>query len=742
MTIGKVVVWCVALAAWGLCEWHVDPHAPYLLQVVKRSGLEMSDLEWVHLHHNAPPAFDAPTATIDVNGFREKGGPIDLGDLGLEIRYTLNDTPLSPWLRYPYMYTFGLETKAVANMKSDGFHILSLEHRGPSQSRYKPRAIFLHLSRSGRPIDTRIAIIEGEHQGGHQGRFSHLRAMTAYEQRGERTYPVSGETTPWQTPPWETDLYSELMSPYTELFVAMQMWWEDPFHGVKPNFFVRGMQAKHGEDHRNLRDRFMHERFPAQDGGRGVGWVSPYLSGDVLPNGDLVFAEVSGRVGVMTKDGDVTTKAGWKVKPGHQPVWYQKELDIVRQNMELVGTWPDTGVEPGFKTPLDVAIDGADPTIWYVAGYEDNAIWRVDSETGTVSILAGSTMRAPGTRDGIGLDARLTEPASCTWDALTARLYVVEQGGHAIRAITREGVVTTLYRGAEQVTSVENWNQDANRARSVFLVSEEEGAIGLRPDILYPQTIRVDSQGRILLLELGYGSIRRIDPRTHETVLIADVYQKFEKFDFGWAWMDVDTWGNSGPKDGIYWVKSVGSTIDGETTSRPNEVYAWVPGSGGPSRFVFGVGANNESWGDGWGPIDRTNPPHYPWLVAVIPNGGLWYTGLGNHGVIRVRMRREADIMPGTAQEMHLRYWQGGQKTWEKGTSTSAPLHFRHGHQGHNMLGLRSAWDLNGQEPDGCVLDYFNVSKEIRDDEHKTSNLLYYIRKHATPGSAGLECNP
>lgn len=46
-----------------------------------------------------------------------------------------------------------------------------------------------------------------------------------------------------------------------------------------------------------------HSRLPVQDGPRGVGWMSGYVSGKVDNDGRLVFAELAGRVGWLTPTG-------------------------------------------------------------------------------------------------------------------------------------------------------------------------------------------------------------------------------------------------------------------------------------------------------------------------------------------------------------------------------------------------------------------------------------------------------
>ena len=195
---------------------------------------------------------------------------------------------------------------------------------------------------------------------------------------------------------------------------------------------------------------------------------------------------------------------------------------------------------------------------------------------------------------------------------------MADQDNDAIRKITRTGVVTTLFGGpgmADRLRARGSSNvfiHDSNRALSSFTVTAAEAAADKVPDIYKPQCIRVDSNGNLILLELGYGSIRRIVPGTGVTVKLGDVDQIFGEGGAdtyrGWAWLDVDRWGNSGPKNGIYWCKSVGETIDA-TAGLALQRGTRVPPEGGTILFVFG---------DDWNRIrqvgrrDEANAPHYP----------------------------------------------------------------------------------------------------------------------------------
>ena len=59
--------------------------------------------------------------------------------------------------------------------------------------------------------------------------------LTGWSQKG---YPANPTLTRWSTPPYDTNLYLEQLTPGGALFEEMQMWWEDlPSH---PNLtFVR-----------------------------------------------------------------------------------------------------------------------------------------------------------------------------------------------------------------------------------------------------------------------------------------------------------------------------------------------------------------------------------------------------------------------------------------------------------------------------------------------------------------------
>lgn len=739
--IGLVCFCMLAAAAVG------QPHnwsyaSRWTVQIEKQAGLEMEDLRWMHLHHGHVTAENADSVTLKAFVFgRDVYEILDLATSGVEMRYTVRGTPVSDWLQPPFVFTLNINDPDLAAIQ-DGFHDISVEVRGPTASDFKPARAFLHLTRhDSNGFAPTVPIITGTWESESSTYFGPGVVYVNPNDRRHVGSPINPSVTPWTLPPYAEDLYQEEMAPRSDLFESIQMWWEDPPHPFKP--FVRAFRAKHSEDHRGLRVQAAHNKFPMRDGPRGVGWVSPYISGQVDVRGRFFFAEVGGRIGRIDPDGEITTIAGWRVTPGRDPVWPAKPLATVRRNMELRGTWTE-GLYPdgdGFRTPLDVAIDPKNPNIVYVVGYEDNCVWKVQilpphrRNRAIVSVFAGDPNHQPGFQNGTGHNARFNGPASLVFDPVSDALYVADQDNDAVRKITRDRVVTTLagspgmadrlrQRGVTDV-----YDQMANRAASQFEVTAQQAQQGIRPEIYVPSVIRVRSDGDLVLLEHGYGALRRINPATGETRKIGEVKQKFREFDRGWAWFDIDRSGKAGPQNGIYWCKAVGEDVDGETTTRFNEVYAWLPPDGGLSRWIFS--RSLIMYPNGWGKASETSPPHYPWLVAVDPRGAVLFAGIGEHGITRLRKRRANDPVP---VDYYNRY-QVGRDLWQSGGNgprlNGATL--KYGWDGHNQLGFNDLWSVRGNETDQQLLDMFDASPEIRNNPTDRELWLEYVRFNRGP---------
>lgn len=713
-----------------------DYNAEWIIQIKKDPNTnppphEPEDLEWLHLHRNHPFLPDALSNTIEPRIYRGYE-TMDPANSNIQLRYTVHSVVVSDWLSPPFRFDLSIDNPALAQL-TDGIHDISVEVRGATRLDFQPARAFVHLSRdlsNGEPFgfSRSVPIINGPRNNEHDPlAFGPGVVYVDPSERNRAGYPIDGSVSPWSERPDQTTLYQELMAPHTELFEAVQLWWDHPAHADAP--FVRGLPPKHDEDHRFLRVDGKHERFPMMDGPRGVGWMSPYISGQVDSQGRLAFAETGGRVGYLMPDGEILTIAGWRVKPGMDPIWWGKPLAAVRRNMENRGRWLAGRGE--MFTPLDIAIDPQNENIWYVVGYEDHVVWKVQipanprTEQATISILAGDPQHSAGDADGNGGSARFNGPASIVFDPVNDVMYVADQDNDAIRQVTRSGDVTTLFTSQgmrERLTNqgIEWTDQLASRTVTRVEVTASQASQGIRPDIYMPQTIRVDSRGNIILLELGFGAIRRINPFSGETKILGEVQQKHQEFSRGWAWLDVDRYGNSGPVDGIYWCKFVTSLPD----EIFNEAFLWLPPEGGESINLFPTATGLNP--DGWGPREATNPPHYPWLVAVDPRGAVYLSGGGEHGLTRLRKRVDGD--PGRSEDS---YWFGRQIWKSGGTQDSAiatnSYALKYGAQGHNHLGLTSSWDLRGAS-DEQLLDAFGASDALRNDPLSRERWLEYVR--------------
>jgi len=339
---------------------------------------------------------------------------------------------------------------------------------------------------------------------------------------GFNGFPANPNLTSWRTPPYNTDLYSEHLTPAGGLFQEQPMWWEDlPSHpGL---FFVRGMTPKHNEDARSLDD---HNTFPVSDGPRGIGWVSPYIQGIVDGAGRLVFAETSGRVGWLLPTGEIYTLAGWTLAPNRTAVWIRKPLDAIRGSQELRGGGATfTTTTKGFGRPLDVAFDRSNPFVLYVPDLTLHCIWRMTINgisdasdiaarptSVDVDVLAGScSTGGGGFADGVGASARFNAPFSATF--ARGALFVSDSANHAIRRVdVATGNVTTVwgrpdFQSVLEARGADPFDRAQVRAVTKVVVTSDQAAAGTRPEIYWPGVIRARSDGSLVLLEHGIARV-------------------------------------------------------------------------------------------------------------------------------------------------------------------------------------------------------------------------------------------
>ncbi|HEX4265037.1 MAG TPA: hypothetical protein VH597_11915 [Verrucomicrobiae bacterium] len=148
------------------------------------------------------------------------------------------------------------------------------------------------------------------------------------------------------------------------------------------------------------------------------------------------------------------------------------------------------GSEARFSNPASVAVDAA--TNLYVADEFNDTIRKMTRE-GTnwmVTTLAGSA-RGIGSSDGTNSVARFNTPSGVALDG-AGNIYVADQSSCTIRKVTPNGVVTTLAGSANQFGSKDASNSVARFNR--------------------PYGLAVDSAGNIFVADSGNYTIREIMP--------------------------------------------------------------------------------------------------------------------------------------------------------------------------------------------------------------------------------------
>ncbi len=190
-----------------------------------------------------------------------------------------------------------------------------------------------------------------------------------------------------------------------------------------------------------------------------------------FPSG--VAAEASGNVYVADRDNHKIKK----ITP-----------DGVVSTLAGSGTFGDvdgTGTDAQFFGPEGVAVD-TDGNV-YVADKNNHKIRKI-TPAGAVSTLAGSGTL--GSNEGIGTAAQFNEPQGVAVDT-DGNVYVADYGGHKIRKITPDGVVSTLAGSGTQ--------------------GEADGS-GTAAQFRSPQDVAVDASGNVYVADLVNEKIRKITP--------------------------------------------------------------------------------------------------------------------------------------------------------------------------------------------------------------------------------------
>ncbi|MBV7329405.1 hypothetical protein KFU94_14375 [Chloroflexi bacterium TSY] len=167
-----------------------------------------------------------------------------------------------------------------------------------------------------------------------------------------------------------------------------------------------------------------------------------------------------------------------------------------------VGDGGDDGLATGalLHEPTGVATDGGGNL--FVADVGNHRIRKVDATTGLITTVAGSGTAGDGGDDGLVTEAQLRRPADVAVDD-TGNLFIADTGNHRIRKVdAMTGLITTVAG-----SHVSGYNGDDRPATDARLRS--------------PTGIAVDSRGNLFIADRDNHRIRKVDATTGLITTIA-----------------------------------------------------------------------------------------------------------------------------------------------------------------------------------------------------------------------------
>jgi streptogramin lyase len=128
----------------------------------------------------------------------------------------------------------------------------------------------------------------------------------------------------------------------------------------------------------------------------------------------------------------------------------------------------------------------------YVCDLDNQRIRRLDLETHRTSVVAGNGQRAYGGDGKPAPEAALNMPHEVQFDS-TGNMYVAERDNHVIRKVDAKTGIISTFAG----TGLPGFSGDGGQAAHAQLRQ--------------PHSIVVDSDGNLLICDIGNHRIRRVD---------------------------------------------------------------------------------------------------------------------------------------------------------------------------------------------------------------------------------------
>jgi len=579
------------------------------------------DRKWAHLHK-----IDGVVPLVTVGLIRnETTWTLPLGH---EIRWYVRGVPIGNWSPSS-SWTIASLAEFDA-LPLDGVFDIQFELRGPDANRFKVSPAFVHLHRhDGRKTSPWVPVFGGSGWDG-QPVYTPVEYVKLNADWKPPTFTIDPGDAPAFTEVNPDKLFVYPVGVVTKWSQFVQVPCVEP--SASPHaglLFSRVREPKHSESVHDLHTRWRHGAWLGSSGDKAL--MSGYTGGFVDENGDYVFAETNGRIGVLAPDGIISTLDGWSnLGPG---VWPDKSISATREQARLIGL--------ELKMPLDVAMH---LTRGYaIADYAANEV--------VLQSFIGTTKRIP-----------IRTPHSLSFSK-SGRLLVCAMEEHKVIEIHPDGTTTVLMDAMPGATIPANasdsgTHQAANRVRMLANPMKT----------FLPQWVRwmPGSDNAFTLAEICTGCIRRLFVGSKATQVIETTSQAFGGSHRGWLSFDISD-GTCGPLDTIYWCQSVGDQFRGEVGRKTNSLACWIPYDASTtidpatgqatsppvSRRLFGQASDNPLWGV----LSRAACPHYPWSIAC-GKGRIYVGGMGSLNMVCIRTRQESDyVMPAN---LGPQYFRGG----------------------------------------------------------------------------------